>query len=237
MDEATTAVRFLLGGIMLAGAVVYDLRERRVPNPWWVPFAWLAAVLAVGDVVDPARDWTLLGIRYAMAVLMAGLAFGLWRLHLFGGADAKALIVLSLLAPWPPVGSPHALMPALDAVANGSAFMLLVPVVFLLANAARGDVHLPAALLGTRRGLAAARRSHVWPMQVVDATAPDGLRWRYWQRLGGDLPGEYYALERAGVPRVWVTPKVPFLVPVLAGWIVAWTHGNAILALLRAMLG
>lgn len=236
MDDTTTAVRFLLGGVMLAGAVVYDLRARRVPNPWWVPFAWLAAVLAVGDLVDPARDWRLLGVRYGVAAALAGFFYLLWRLHLFGGADAKGLMVLALLAPWPPADAPYAIQPALDALANGALLMVLVPILFLLLNVARGDVRLPAALLGTRRPLAVARGSHVWPMQVVDPDAPGGLRWRYWQRLGGDLPAEYHSLERAGVQAVWVTPKVPFLVPVAAGWALAWWQGNVVLAVMARFL-
>lgn len=235
MDEATTTVRFALGGAMLLGAVVYDLRERRVPNPWWIPFAGLAAILALGDVADPAVDWRLLGIRYGMSAVLAGLAYALWRLHLFGGADAKALMVLALLAPWPPAGRPDALQPALDALANGALAMLLVPVAFLAANVVRGHLVFPAALLGTPRALDRARRSHVWPMQVVDPASRGGLRWRYWQRIGGDLDREYAALEQAGVARVWVTPKVPFLVPVAAGWAVAWWHGNALLGVARLL--
>lgn len=234
MDDTTTAVRFLLGGLMLAGAIVYDLRERRVPNPWWVPFAWLAGILAVGDLADPRRDSTLLAIRYGMALLLAGLFYAMWRLRLFGGADAKGLIVLSILAPWPPP-APHAMQPALDAIANGAAAMLLVPVVYLLANVARGRFALPAALLGTPMALERARRRFVWPMQVADPAAPGGLRWRYWQRLGGDLDGEYRALEAAGVRQVWATPKVPFLVPLFFGWLAAWSWGNVLLMAARAL--
>ncbi len=236
MQDPTTAVRFLLGGAMLLGAVVYDLRQRRVPNPWWLPFAWLAAVLAVGDLAWHEGDWTLLAVRYGMAAGLAGFVYLMWRFHLFGGADAKGLMVLAVLAPWPPERA-DALQPALDALANGALFMLLVPVGFLLANLGRGRATLPAALLGTPRPLDAARRAFVWPMQVVDPAAPGGLRWRFWQRIGGDLASEYHALERAGVAQVWVTPKVPFLVPVAAGWAVAWWQGNLLLGLAGRLLG
>ena len=231
MDDPTTAVRFLLGGVMLAGAVVYDLRERRVPNPWWIPFAWLALVLAAGDVATWSGDWALLAVRYGIAADIVGFVYLLWRFRLFGGADAKGLMVLAALAPWPPERA-HALQPALDALSNGALAMLLLPAAFLLANLARGRLAFPAALLGTRQTLEAARRRFVWPMQVADDAAPGGLRWRYWQRIGsGDLPGEYHALEARGLREVWVTPKVPFLVPVLLGWALAWWRGNLLLEL------
>lgn len=210
---------------MLAGAVVYDLRDRRVPNPWWVPFAALAAILAVGDFVAPDRDLELLGFRYFLALAVAGIMYLLWRLRLFGGADAKALMLLALLAPLPPsTGTP--MQPAFDALANGSAFMLGVPVYFLAMNLARGDLVLPAALLGRQLPLPVARSRHVWPMQIADVDAPNGLRWRYWQRLAGDQAAEYAALERKGVTTVWVTPKVPFMLLLLFGWAAAWQWGN-----------
>lgn len=232
VDDATTLVRFLLGGIMLAGAVIYDVRERRVPNPWWIPFAWLGAVLVVGDLLA-VDDAVLLGLRYGMTLVLGSLVYLFWRMHLFGGADAKAILVLALLAPWPPSQS-AALLPALDALANGALFMLAIPLGFLVVNVVRGHVQFPAAFLGVRRPLAWAREAFVWPMQVASEA---GLRWRYWQRLGGDLDREFHALERQGVTEVWVTPKVPFLVPLLAGWVVAGWHGNLLLTLAHGILG
>lgn len=233
MDDATTLVRFALGAVMLLGAVAFDLRARRVPNPWWVPFLWMAAVLLVGDLVR-GEDRTLLAIRVGMSVLLAGVFYALWRAHLFGGADAKGLMVLSLLAPWPP-DVPGALQPALDALANGAALMLALPLVFLAANLARGDAAFPAAFLGLRMDLERARRRHVWPMQRADA---DGtLRWRYWQHVARSLDADYAALERAGLARVWVTPKVPFMLPILLGWACAWRWGDLVLLATRAVLG
>lgn len=220
---------------MLLGAVVYDLRDRRVPNPWWVPFAALAAILAVGDLAAHP-DWVLLGVRYGLSVFVAALVYGMWRMRLFGGADAKGLMVLAVLAPWPS-GSASAVQPALDALANGSLLMLAVPVAFLLANLLRGDLRLPAALLGRRIPVQRARERHVWPMQRVDPTAPGGLRWRYWQRLSGDLDAEFDALERLGVERVWVTPKVPFMLLLLMGWALAWPWGNLLLAAAKSATG
>ncbi|MEA3136525.1 MAG: archaeal preflagellin peptidase FlaK [Thermoplasmata archaeon] len=224
MDDAAAGIRFLLGFAMLAGAVPSDLRTRRVPNSWWLPFVAMAAILAVTDLVAPGRDWTTLAVRYGAAAVVAGLMYVFWRFRLFGGADAKALMVLAFLAPWPSP-SPASIQPALDAVANGSLLMLGLPVVAFVFNLARGQVAFPAMLLGRPVPLAKARAAHVWPMQRV---LPDGsLGWRFWQRAGLDsLDGEYDALARAGVTRVWVTAKVPFLVPLAAGLALAWKWGN-----------
>lgn len=235
MDDAAVAIRFLLGFAMLAGAVPADLRARRVPNSWWLPFVAMAVVLAFGDLLDPGRDWTMLALRYGAASVVAGLMYLFWRFRLFGGADAKALMVLAFLVPWPSP-SPASLQPALDAVANGSLLMVALPVVAFVANLARGHVALPAMLLGRPVSIARARAAHVWPMQRV---LPDGtVGWRFWQRAGLEsLDAEYEALERAGLTRVWVTAKVPFLVPLAAGLALSWWWGNLPALLARTVVG
>lgn len=235
MDDAAAGIRFLLGFAMLAGAVPSDLRTRRVPNSWWLPFVAVAAVLALGDLLDPRRDWMALGLRYGAAAVVAGLMYAFWRLRLFGGADAKALMVLAFLVPWPSP-SPTSIQPALDAVANGSLLMLGLPVLTAALNLARGQVALPAMLLGWTVPLERARAAHVWPMQRV---LPDGsVGWRFWQRAGLDsLDAEYDALAKAGVERVWVTAKVPFLVPLAIGLGLAWPWGNLPALLAQAWLG
>lgn len=232
MDEATAGIRFLLGFAMLAGAVPSDLRTRRVPNSWWLPFAVMAAVLAAADVADPERDWRMLAIRYGAAAAVAGLMYLFWRLRLFGGADAKALMVLAFLAPWP---SPSAasLQPALDALANGSFLMLAMPLLMAAVNLARGQLAFPAMLLGRQVPIETARAAHVWPMEVVRADGRVG--WRFWQRAGFEsLDAEYDALAAAGRTQVWVTAKVPFLVPLAAGLALAWLWGNLAVLLARA---
>ena len=234
MDEAAAGIRFLLGFAMLAGAVPADLRSRRVPNSWWLPFVAMAAVLALGDVLDPGRDWTALAVRYGAAAAVAGLMYLFWRLRLFGGADAKALMVLAFLAPWPSP-SPTSIQPALDAVANGSLLMLGLPALTATFNLARGHAALPAMLLGWPVAIERARAAHVWPMQRVREDGSVG--WRFWQRAGLEsLDAEYDALERAGLTRVWVTAKVPFLVPLALGLAIAWRWGNLAVLAAQAFL-
>lgn len=236
MEDPTAAVRHLLAFAMLAGAIPSDLRVRRVPNSWWLPFAAMAAALLAGDLLDPSRDLARLATYYGIAAVLAGLMYGLWRLRLFGGADAKALMVLAVLCPWPSPEARLAIAPALDALANGSLLVVALPLANLVANVARGHLAFPAALLGRPVPVARARAAHVWPMQRV---AADGqVRWRFWQKAGlGDLDAEYDALEAAGLRTVWVTAKVPFLVPLAAGLALAWWPGNLPALLARALLG
>lgn len=235
MDDAAIAVRYLLAFAMLAGAIPSDLRTRRVSNLWWMPFGVLAGILTLADFLSPSRDWQALALAYGVATVLCGFVYALWYFHLFGGADAKALMVTAFLAPWPSPAAKLAIAPSLDALADGSLVMLAVPVATLLYNAAFGRFKLPAVLLGRPVSIAKARAAHVWPLQVADAEGR--VRWRFWQRAGLEsLDSEYDALEAAGLDRVWVTAKVPFLVPLALGMALAWWPGNLPALLVQRLL-
>ncbi len=219
-----------LATAMLLGASWSDLRTRRVPNLYWFPFAAFAAVLAAGDLAAPL-DGALLA--YGVAGALAGLFYLFWRLRLFGGADAKGLMVLAFLAPWP-LSDDGLLPPALDAVVNGSLAVLGVAFLLAAANLARGRLAFPAMFLGFPMALAQARRVHVWPLQDV---APDGrVRWRLWQRVGDGMEPVFERLAAAGVARPWVTPKLPLMVFLLLGLWVSWGFGNLALRAVAAGL-
>lgn len=214
------AVRYLLGGVMLAGALIPDLRVRRVPNQWWMPFTAAAIVLLVTDVAAD-RAW----IPVAVALLLCAAFYAMWRFGLFGGADAKALMVLAILVPRTPHPLPLPIPPAIDALANGSLILVALPVVLFLYNAARGD-WAAAMWLGVRMDAVEAQRRHVWPMQGLDAEGK--VRWRFWQSIGMDLGQTYAGLHRAGFQRVWATPKIPLIGALLVGLAISWRWGNLV---------
>ncbi|HEX2065753.1 MAG TPA: prepilin peptidase [Candidatus Thermoplasmatota archaeon] len=211
--------RLLLALAMLLGASALDLRSRRVANPYWMPFLAFAAVLAAADLA--AGRW--LGL--AVAAALCGLFYLFWRLRLFGGADAKGLMVLALLLP----AGPGPVPAVLGSLMLASLFAgLAVPVLLLAWNLLHGRLALPAALLGLPLPMARARRSHVWPMQEPVPGAPGALRWRYFRHVGSDPQERLDALAAAGVTRPWVTPQVPFMVPLALG-VAAWPALAAVL--------
>lgn len=226
--DATVAVPYALGLVMLAGALLPDLRTRRVPNLWWLPFLAMAVVMLVGHLAWQPTDW----IPVAVAVGLCAAFYGLWRLRMFGGADAKALMVLALLAPRTPHNAILPVPPALDALVNGTLLLLALPLVLVALNAVRGD-WAPAMLLGWRMDLDAAQRRHVWPMQWPDETGQ--IRWRYWRLIGMDVDQAYAALRRHGVRRVWTTPKIPLIGALLLGLAASWFWGNLVVALAEAL--
>lgn len=217
---------------MLAGAAILDVRTRRIPNAYWFPF--LAASAALLAVEAGLRGLAAMALPLALAAFVAGLAYLAWRLRLFGGADAKALMVLAALVPDLPAAAP-AIPFALDTLMNGSLAALAFPLVLLAWNAARGDLRVPAALLGHRMPIAHARTAHVWPMQWVDDA--NRLHWRYGRLIGLDTDEVYGRLAAAGHDKVWVTAKLPFAALLALGALAAALVGNVPLRVAQALAG
>ncbi len=212
----------------------------------------LAGVLLVGSGLladaagagEPESFATLL-VMPAMVLVYQGL-YQLGLLH--GGADTKGLITLTLLVPLYPDATPFPLL-ALDPRVRGAVqpvfpfslvilidaavLFLAVPLAYLAINAVRGDVEFPQALLGTRADLAALP-PHVWLMEKIDENGEHVLV--LFPRRGRDPKGEAEKLRGAGITRAWVQPQVPFMVPLLGGFVLAFLAGNVLLGLLAAVL-
>ncbi len=222
--EATLAI------IMLLGASWSDILTRRVRNQYWFPFILVAGILWLDRFEDGIPVQMLLG-----AAVLTVIVYAMWYFGTFGGADAKGMMLLAWL--WP--GTPDLLdgrtVPVLDILVNASLVALVFPVVFVVWNIVRGDIAVPAMLFGTKMPRAKAEKRFVWPMQrIVDTSEGPKLRWRFWQRPSEGLDATYGRLRVAGIDTVWVTPKIPFMIPLTAGAIVAWQYGNVVLwALLR----
>jgi preflagellin peptidase FlaK len=178
------------------------------------------------------RYWTMLTIP-----LLIVFFFVMYQLDVIkGGADAKALIALSLVFPLYPelVGLPLLELndPAVLTILpfpvlvlfNGAILTLLVPVGMLLTNLVRRDLRFPLMLFGTRMSIEDAKKKHVWPMERV---ADGKVRTVLFPR--SDEETDWDALKQAGVDRPWVTPKVPFLIPLTLAVPFSLLLGNLLL--------
>lgn len=237
----TDLVRLFLGTVLLAFASYTDWMWRRAPNVLWLILAGAGVVLLAVEAVltwDTVRaQWAYLA--FVPAFWVAILVFYRYGL-IAGGADAKALLALGILAPFPldlGAGLPLLQSPlpgSFVIMANSLLAFLLIPVTLFLLNLVRGDFAIPAAFLGTRVPVEGFEDRHAWPMQVLEEGV---LRMRYFaSRNAGPLEEELEALRAAGVKTLWATPKVPYMIPLLVGFILAFTAGDVLLGLLQAVL-
>lgn len=256
--------------VVFALLAIDDYRERRVSSTIWLPLVVLAAVLLSVEgstaLMNSDVSATAYAARVAVSiVVVGGLGVGLFVVGAFGMADAKALLVLSLLLPTVPTYStplgtlPLAAPPlgvlSLAVVSNA----LLLACAYPLALAVR---NVRAGRLSWRSFVARPARPEELPelhgeFQGVDLDVFRAyLDWREidarelsdvdeWNAdvFLAELDGPRYGTTaddlRQGLDalaenssRVWVTPGVPFLVPIFAGLVTALTIGDLLAVLL-----
>ncbi len=212
------ADRIELGGYVAAVVIVGVAAARYGLGPSGVPEAAIAALATV---------------LLARALFEVG--------ALYGGADAKALMVAGLLVPVfaqpllsvPLVAPVLAVIPfSIDLLTDAALFSLAVPCYLAFRNLRRGEFSFPRGFNGYSMPVAELPTKYVWVRdpaieEPTDSEEPETsaedeqLRRETARRL----------TER-GVLRVWVSPQLPFLVLMAAGAVTALLAGNLILDIL-----
>jgi preflagellin peptidase FlaK len=174
---------------VLGWAAYRDVQTRRVPNRTWLPLGVLGLVLLAVELVGVLPPTTvtdrLVLLRTAISLgLVAPLAYLFWRLGGFGGADAKALIVLAVLFPtFPTYVLPDVALPvvvptlgvfSMTILTNTVVLGLAYPLAVALRNVLRRDF-APVMLLGHRTRVAALPEAHGRLMETVDGYTRSGL--------------------------------------------------------------
>jgi preflagellin peptidase FlaK len=163
-----------------------------------------------------------------------------------GGADAKALMTLAIFVPFYPhfFGFPIIQFPS-DRVAE--AMELFFPFAFLILmnsvlfavwvflanpvfNAARKDFGFPEMIFGYKMDITEVEKKFVWPMERI----VDGERVLVLFPKKND-EDSLKKLKDEGVLRIWVTPKIPFIVFLTAGFIISVFLGNLFIAFIELL--
>ena len=144
-------IRLIAGCVILGYACYTDIKTRMVKNTLWIITIFIGVVLLIIQyMVGELHNWyQLLFIPVIVVIVYALYYIGL----LFGGADAKAIMSLSVLIPfWPDIyGLPvyPSIMPFVWTVfPNSIIVFILFPPAFLIYNALKREVELPFALFG-----------------------------------------------------------------------------------------
>lgn len=199
----------------------------------------IAAVGFSRGVDDAGLPVAVLGV---FVTVLAGRALFEARL-LYGGADAKAVIVAGLILPLD--ASPIAHLPdsatgllsfypfSLTLLIDGALFGLAVPIGLLVRNLSRGTFEFPRGFTGYLLPVTELPDRFVWlrdptfarEEEEVDTTEEDvALRRR-----------QAAELSARGVREVWVTPQVPYVVLLAAGAFAGVLAGNLLFDLLAVL--
>jgi preflagellin peptidase FlaK len=101
METELEILRIVLGLFFLAVSSWHDLKTREVPNRVWLIFAPVGfALLLLQSKINQHDGETVIPSAWLISIAVtAGISLSLFYLGLFGGADAKALICLSITMP------------------------------------------------------------------------------------------------------------------------------------------
>ena len=249
-------------GFTLLYASVLDIRDRRVPFRTWypmiitgLPFTVLFYILLI------AEEGLWAALPFLILIILFSLVFYLFaRFHLYGGADAWALIFITVLVPTFPVipilGVPPFPFLPFTTLVNAVIINLFTPIGILIYNLRNGNrAPFPYLLLGFPVEGDRIIESHGFVMEEI--TEEEGALNRRFVGVGESLadmvrgegrvstldmrrrPDEYSRerelYEKAG--RVWISYGVPFIVPITFGFVSAFVAGDLVFALLQIVMG
>jgi len=219
-------IRLVVGIVILFYASYTDIKTRRASNILWLIMGSVGGILLMIQYFTKGFDnpYYLLFIP-----IMIGLVYVLFQLRLiFGGADAKALMAIAILVPLEPaIGEfpmwKGTIMPFSWSIFSNSIIMFIfIPLSLLIYNIAKRNIQFPHVLLGYKMNIKKAREKFVWPLEKL----VDGKRKFVYMPKDFDADDEYDRFEKNGITDIWITPKIPFMIPLLVGFILAFIVGD-----------
>lgn len=228
---------------MLSIGAYYDLKTREVDDRLWLVFGAAGLVLYAFEYVSGATaDLQMILVSVS---LTAAVAVALYRYGFFGGADAKALVAVTVILP-----VYHPLMPfyvhpltGITVLTNAVLFALVVPIYNALNNlvkVARGERIFEgfeeermwrkalACFVGTP-----SNKQEISHHAVIECPAGEGKK-RFSFRLDYDKDDDSYSDRSCyKVSRMWLSQSLPFLVFMLVGFLVTVLFGDMLLQLLQ----
>jgi archaeal preflagellin peptidase FlaK len=228
-------IRFITGFSILFYASYTDIKTRMAPNILWIIMGGIGAVLLLFQFfIDGFSNQTL----YLIFIpIMIGLVYLFFQLRLiFGGADAKALMAIAILTPFQPFQMLSSLplhpsfMPFSWVIFSNSIFLfLLIPLSLFILNVIKGDIQFPHCFFGYKVTIEKAKKTFVWPLERFKN---GDLKFSY-VPTSFDPSDQIELFEKKGFKELWVTPKIPFMIPLIAGFITGFFYGDILTAIMQ----
>ncbi|AAM07845.1 TPA: peptidase A24 [Methanosarcina acetivorans] len=235
-----------------------DLETRRVPNRIWKLMLFSLSGFLIYEIVEG-------GILFMLQLVFSFfssffLAYLLFRLRVFGGADAKALIVIGTLVPvypvldfygytFPLLGFPPVGLFSLTVLENSVLLTAIIPLgifcynilhftpdmlkkPFYMLFAYRINIRDMRRLLEKGRHIRLTERFELNNGKLNPFFAGRGIN------VNQNMISRLEAHEEHGLldGTVWVTPGLPFMIPITASFVLAVILGDLIYYFLTEVL-
>ncbi|MDR2865853.1 MAG: hypothetical protein LBV13_00385 [Methanomassiliicoccaceae archaeon] len=213
-DGGVTIWRMMIvaGSAMIVADILYD-RERSVRI-----IVMTYALMAAMFIIPLAVSYDDTFVKHSLAVPLCFILF-VMMFHtgvIKGGADVKCLITVAVLFPMYPVMYGYPMIDAPSSIISdiisfpiavlfhAALFSMTAVIPMAIRNIRRGDIQFPRMLSCYRMNAADVKNAHVWPAEDVNGST-DG--------------------------RIWVTPKIPFIIPITVAVIFVMFIGNILFAM------
>lgn len=221
-------IRIILSVAMLGIATVSDIKKREISDIIWIIFGAIGiAIVILGT--DLNSELPKIGI----SLIIAPFALLVWRIGLFGGADAFALIVLAVLAP--NITLSTGMITPFTALTNA----VLMSIVPMIVNVTRN-----AALVATKNnifeGFNETPKKKIIAMFIGYRAANPKFSFSIEKRVGNQKKLNF-ALHHAENTvfcqknDTWVTPGIPYMIFITAGFMVQIIYGDIIMSIFSAL--
>ena len=222
-------IRIISALVMLITASTLDVWKREIHDLLWIIFGGIAIILIF---FGPLSDQTMTEIGFSL--IIAPIALALWRMGLFGGADAFSLIVLAALAPQLTLAENF--VTPLTTLTNAA----LLSIVILAVNFIRNLI----AILNHRDVFAGFDENKFKKMCAMfigyRSTHPKyGFSIEKSDGAHKKLDFTIHHAEKAEFCKTkdtWVTPGIPFMIYIAAGFIAQLIFGDIVINAITTIL-
>jgi preflagellin peptidase FlaK len=219
VDTGTT--RILLTSVFFLYASYLDLRHREIDPRIWRSMTALAIVILIIDIgmnKDPSlfRDFIII---FSIAVLFS---LSLYHFGLLGGGDVKLLIALGAM--FPRLSTGNFIFPALflSVFTNAILVALIMPLIFFFHNLKQiRHVRSPSEFLR----LLIAYKKNAKELGSFEVVLGEG------RIFGNTDKTPLGKTQKKG--EVWVTPALPFVVFMTAGFLATVVYGDLLFYLFK----
>ncbi len=256
-------VKLIVSYFFLGYASVEDWRKREVPDKVWLGLGGVGGALTAYDVYSYfqiaglSRDVvSFLMIPIVISILLTCvLAYVIFQSGLFGGADAKAFMAISLMMPLLPfdLSTPLPLLPISSitnpffplSVFNNSVLLSALMAVYILGRNLYWRIIQKRPLFNDLPPLSPARRflALLTGYKVPTSTAE---KLRFYRVLTQSFNGHLQLRLRsdeekvspelaASVKEIWITPLLPMMIFILLGFTFALVFGDFALAIVSGL--
>ena len=215
-------IRILLAILMLSIASSIDIWKREISDALWIGFAAVAVVLIF---LEP--DLTVILKSIGISLIIAPVALVIWRIGIFGGADALGLMVLAALAPQASLSND--LITPFTTLTNAA----LLSVIPIFTNVIRNVIALlnhsdifegfnetrSKKILGIFLGYRAKNPKYGFSIETTEGNH---------KKLDFSFKHAEKA-EFCSKPDTWITPSIPYILYITAGFVVQIVFGDIVL--------